>query len=96
MGGVIGQSGWGCTQTMDEWPSPLSAGGIEKLVSLLTRDNVKFLAVCTDCLQLLAFKDQESKVSWPSFTCGLGACCVCVLGWLCVWACSDLIAVRTL
>ena len=32
------------------------------MVSLLTRDNVKFLAVCTDCLQLLAFKDQESKL----------------------------------
>ena len=31
-------------------------------MSLLTNNNVKFLAVCTDCLQLLAFKDQESKV----------------------------------
>nr|QXY82382.1 beta-catenin HduCTNNB [Halisarca dujardinii] len=38
------------------------AGGIEKMVALLTRNNVKFLAVVTDCLQLLAFRDQESKL----------------------------------
>ncbi|CAL4154381.1 unnamed protein product [Meganyctiphanes norvegica] len=36
-------------------------GGVQKMVALLQRDNVKFLAVVTDCIQLLAFDNQESK-----------------------------------
>ncbi|OQR71856.1 armadillo segment polarity protein-like, partial [Tropilaelaps mercedesae] len=38
------------------------AGGLQQLVSLLQRNNVKFLAVVTDCLQLLAYGDQEAKL----------------------------------
>ena len=53
------------------WPLPLT-GGIERLVTLLsTKDNVKFLAVCADCLQLLAFKDQDSKVGREGPACVL-------------------------
>ena len=38
------------------------AGGLQKMVALLQRDNVKFLAIDTDCLQILAYGNQESKV----------------------------------
>jgi len=38
------------------------AGGLQKMVALLQRNNVKFLAIVTDCLQILAFSNQESKV----------------------------------
>ena len=38
------------------------AGGLQKIVSLLQRNNVKFLAIATDCLQILAYGNQESKV----------------------------------
>ena len=38
------------------------AGGLQKMVVLLQRDNVKFLAIDTDCLQILAYGNQESKV----------------------------------
>ena len=31
------------------------------MVALLTRPNVKFLAIVTDCLQILAYGHQESK-----------------------------------
>ena len=40
------------------------AGGLQKMVALLQRDNVKFLAIDTDCLQILAYGNQESKVSY--------------------------------
>ena len=38
------------------------AGGLQKMVVLLQTDNVKFLAIDTDCLQILAYGNQESKV----------------------------------
>ncbi|XP_006625236.1 armadillo segment polarity protein isoform X1 [Apis dorsata] len=38
------------------------AGGLQKMVALLQRDNVKFLAIVTDCLQILAYGNQESKL----------------------------------
>jgi catenin beta 1 len=36
------------------------AGGLQKMVALLQRNNVKFLAITTDCLQILAYGNQES------------------------------------
>lgn len=39
------------------------AGGLQKMVALLSNTNVKFLAITTDCLQILAYGNQESKVS---------------------------------
>lgn len=38
------------------------AGGLQKMVALLSNTNVKFLAITTDCLQILAYGNQESKV----------------------------------
>lgn len=38
------------------------AGGLQKMVALLNKTNVKFLAITTDCLQILAYGNQESKV----------------------------------
>ncbi|KAL1451854.1 hypothetical protein WDU94_006190 [Cyamophila willieti] len=38
------------------------AGGLQKMVLLLGRNNVKFLAIVTDCLQILAYGNQESKL----------------------------------
>jgi len=38
------------------------AGGLQKMVSLLPHNNVKFLAIAADCLQILAYGNQESKV----------------------------------
>merc|ERR1719167_980248 len=38
------------------------AGGLQKMVPLLQRNNVKFLAIVTDCLQILAYGNQESKL----------------------------------
>jgi catenin beta 1 len=35
------------------------AGGLQKMVALLQRNNVKFLAITTDCLQILAYGNQE-------------------------------------
>ena len=37
-------------------------GGLEKMVALLVKDNAKFLAITADCLHLLAYGHQESKV----------------------------------
>jgi len=46
------------------------AGGLQKMVSLLPHNNVKFLAVTADCLQILAYGNQESKVqSWQTGRC---------------------------
>lgn len=39
------------------------AGGLQKMVALLSNTNVKFLAITTDCLQILAYGNQESKVA---------------------------------
>lgn len=38
------------------------AGGLQRMVLLLQRNNVKFLAIVTDCLQILAYGNQESKL----------------------------------
>merc|ERR1719423_104902 len=38
------------------------AGGLQKMVNLLAKDNCKFLAINTDCLQILAYGNQESKL----------------------------------
>ncbi|XP_014238800.1 armadillo segment polarity protein-like [Trichogramma pretiosum] len=38
------------------------AGGLQRMVLLLQRNNVKFLAIVTDCLQILAYANQESKL----------------------------------
>ena len=48
------------------------ADGLQKMVPLLNKNNPKFLAITTDCLQLLAYGNQESKVgcaSPPALTC---------------------------
>ena len=37
-------------------------GGLEKMVGLLVKDNPKFLAITADCLHLLAYGHQDSKV----------------------------------
>lgn len=42
------------------------AGGLQKMVALLSNTNVKFLAITTDCLQILAYGNQESKVGTAS------------------------------
>ena len=42
------------------------AGGLQKMVALLQRNNVKFLAIGTDCLQILAYGNQESKLLWTT------------------------------
>ena len=39
------------------------AGGLQKMVGLLPWNNVKFLAITADCLQILAYGNQESKVA---------------------------------
>lgn len=46
------------------------AGGLQKMVALLNKTNVKFLAITTDCLQILAYGNQESKVK-DLFWCGV-------------------------
>lgn len=38
------------------------ADGLQKMVPLLNKTNPKFLAITTDCLQLLSYGNQESKV----------------------------------
>lgn len=38
------------------------ADGLQRMVPLLKKSNPKFLAITTDCLQLLSFGNQESKV----------------------------------
>lgn len=43
------------------------AGGLQKMVALLQSTNVKFLAITTDCLQILAYGNQESKVGMICF-----------------------------
>ena len=34
------------------------------MVGLLMKDNPKFLAITADCLHILAYGHQESKVGW--------------------------------
>ncbi len=38
------------------------ADGLQRMVPLLKKSNTKFLAITTDCLQLLSYGNQESKV----------------------------------
>lgn len=38
------------------------ADGLQRMVPLLKKSNPKFLAITTDCLQLLSYGNQESKV----------------------------------
>lgn len=38
------------------------AGGLQKMIGLLHKSNVKFLAIVTDCLQILAYGHQETKL----------------------------------
>ncbi|VEL37907.1 unnamed protein product [Protopolystoma xenopodis] len=38
-------------------------GCLERMTSLLGKNNVKFLTICTDCLQILAYGHQESKLA---------------------------------
>lgn len=50
------------------------ADGLQRMVPLLKKTNPKFLAITTDCLQLLSYGNQESKVcgtinlEWPLVT----------------------------
>ena len=46
------------------------AGGLEKMVALLVKDNPKFLAITADCLHLLAYGHQDSKVQLVNFAHG--------------------------
>lgn len=39
------------------------AGGLQKMVQLLQRNNVKFLTIVTDCLRILTLGNQESKLT---------------------------------
>lgn len=36
-------------------------GCLQKMILLLRKNNIKFLTICTDCLQILAYGHQESK-----------------------------------
>ena len=40
----------------------LLIGGLEKMVELLSKDNVKFLTITVDCLYMLAYRHQDRKV----------------------------------
>lgn len=50
------------------------ADGLQRMVPLLNKSNPKFLAITTDCLQLLSYGNQESKV------CLCVCVCVCLYG----------------
>ena len=49
------------------------ADGLQRMVPLLKKSNPKFLAITTDCLQLLSYGNQESKV------CPSVCLCLCLL-----------------
>ncbi|CAH8846732.1 unnamed protein product [Trichobilharzia szidati] len=38
------------------------SGCLQKMTALLRKNNIKFLTICTDCLQILAYGHQESKL----------------------------------
>ncbi|VDP58799.1 unnamed protein product [Schistosoma curassoni] len=38
------------------------SGCLQKMTVLLRKNNIKFLTICTDCLQILAYGHQESKL----------------------------------
>lgn len=52
------------------------ADGLQRMVPLLKKSNPKFLAITTDCLQLLSYGNQESKVSKYHSHQFYDACCV--------------------
>ena len=55
------------------------AGGLEKMVALLVKDNPKFLAITADCLHLLAYAHQDSKVQYYTDSHCVSLCvCLCV------------------
>ena len=37
-------------------------GRLQKMVDLLQKNNIKFLAIFTDCLKKFVFDDQKSKI----------------------------------
>lgn len=45
------------------------ADGLQRMVPLLNKSNPKFLAITTDCLQLLSYGNQESKVGAHVWVC---------------------------
>lgn len=52
------------------------------MVALLNKTNVKFLAITTDCLQILAYGNQESKVRvWWEGDVSVGIWKYCVKTW---------------
>jgi len=65
-----------------------STDGLQKMVALLQSVNVKFLAITTDCLQILAYGHQESKVcfNWHHKVVCLSVCdsvhCDKMIHWL--------------
>jgi len=61
-------------------------GGMETMVHLLGKENRKFLAVTADCLHLLAYGHQDSKVCEEDTVCTFS-----LPGrYLCVLLCSSL------
>ncbi|CAH8551449.1 unnamed protein product [Schistosoma rodhaini] len=38
------------------------SGCLQKMTALLRKNNIKFLTICTDCLQILAYGHQETKL----------------------------------
>lgn len=67
------------------------ADGLQKMVPLLNKTNPKFLAITTDCLQLLSYGNQESKVrrrcnSRP--LCKSQPWCISIVWPLCVCVCA--------
>lgn len=63
------------------------ADGLQKMVPLLNKTNPKFLAITTDCLQLLSYGNQESKVRGGRRNptpCKLQGLCMSIVLFLCV------------
>ena len=55
----------------------LLLGGIQKMITLLSKDNVKFLTITIDCLYMLAYRHQDRKVEYY-FSCNSISLCVFV------------------
>ena len=55
------------------------------MVALLVKDNPKFLAIATDCLHILTYGHQDSKVCVCVCLCVCVCVCVCVCGWMGGW-----------
>lgn len=65
------------------------ADGLQKMVPLLNKNNPKFLAITTDCLQLLAYGNQESKVGPGGWGCPTGPCWREGRSWVVAQPCSS-------